>query len=71
MKNVRTFDLADTNIFQKLQTVFTFLETMSEMTLEHPNVQRLIYSKETFDVVIITELLTHTHKPWRRISKLR
>ncbi|XP_063921673.1 UDP-glycosyltransferase UGT5-like [Zophobas morio] len=62
MKNMRTFEQTDTNVFQKLQTSIAFLEKMTEMTLEHKEVQKLIHSKETFDVVIITEVLNHALK---------
>ncbi|CAH1375675.1 unnamed protein product [Tenebrio molitor] len=58
-EQINSFDREDMNSFLSTAFIHYFMLELTEHTLNHTNVQKLLHSNETFDVVIVEQFMTY------------
>ncbi|XP_063921670.1 UDP-glycosyltransferase UGT5-like [Zophobas morio] len=61
-KEMKMFEMEDQNIFLLLPFFLNLLHEMTEVALNHTNVQNLLNSGEKFDAVIVEQFMNEAHK---------
>ncbi|KAJ3642485.1 hypothetical protein Zmor_025265 [Zophobas morio] len=61
-KEMNMFEMGNTNVFLMVPFILNMITEMTEMTLNHTNVQNLLKSDEKFDVVIVEQFMNDAHK---------
>lgn len=62
MKQMNLFDMGEVNVLLLAPFMSKMTIEVTERTLSHPNVQKLIHSDEHFDVVIVEQFMNEALK---------
>lgn len=54
-------DMADQSVLESITKTYEFGHLITNQTLQHPNVRRLLNSNEKFDLVIMEAFLNDAH----------